>query len=235
MGEKESCIGGPGGISRALPTLQTIYREPAFWTRLWDNHHPINMLTPSEANVELVNGEALRLAGLSAAVDYMHHAALVHYHSFPHGNSHIIAFSNATLEGLPSAQCPVDIERARLGIQMQTSGDETLRKLFFDTSIAYIATTGATTISVTEFKRTFEQIAYVFMPSVTRFCPDVLGPICTCRIFGRQQQCQHTLVAKALGLPFTTTPRTFAQTTSARAKGRPKGKAKPKGKRPAHE
>jgi hypothetical protein len=64
-------------------------------------------------------------------------------------------------------------------------------------------------------------------PHITWSCG--CGPVCTCHVYGIQQQCQHTLFVEGLQppLPEVVTRRDFNIAFSTRRPGRPKGKAKP--------
>ena len=86
-------------------------------------------------------------------------------------------------------------------------------------------------VSITSFRRVFEDIAFVILRPLPPHWNALAKPVCTCHVYGVQQQCQHSLFVESLNLPGIANPRDFGNIPTARRAGRPKGKAKVVAKR----
>ena len=94
-----------------------------------------------------------------------------------------------------------------------------------------MTTTSKVAISIARFRELFEDIAFVILKPLPVSWQSLDKPVCTCHIYGVQQQCQHTLFVEGLPLTDITNPRNFEEAVLFRARGRPKGVAKPAAKR----
>ena len=134
-------------------------------------------------------------------------------------------------DGVLPAQVNINARLARLGAAALFAADEELDRILFEGSVFFTTSVGSRAVSISSFRCMFESIAYVVVRGMPQRWQSLGKPVCTCHVFGVQQQCQHTLFIEGLGL--ATQPRDFSDLPEQRRPGRPKGKAKAKAK-PRH-
>ena len=174
-----------------------------------------------------MNGSQIHKAGLSNAIDYWLNSDKGSFKILTVSGHTVVAFNDRGQDGHRPAETPLDVGSANLGVRMLLAGDCDLTNLMFESGIFYSASNGQCCISNTSLKRVFGNITYVLMtPWPTAFAGSPM-PVCTCRVFGMQQTCQHVLVAQARDLPMNVIRRSFAETAISRKRGRPKGSAEP--------
>ena len=174
----------------------------------------------------------MEAARLSPALDYWHSPAENHILILTPSHR-VVAMQNSAPAGVLPADVAVDERLARLGAAMLFSADGPLRDLLFEAGILFVTAGGSVSASTHMFEAVFENIAYVILSPLPVRWATLNKPVCTCHVYGVQQQCQHTLFVEGLQpqLPEVITRRDFNVAFSTRAPGRPKGKAKPVAKR----
>ena len=137
----------------------------------------------------------------------------------------MVAFNNACAEGAFPGAVPVDEELAALGARMLFEGDGAL--IHSLAGIFEVAGAPGATVRISRWNRVFVDIAYCLLPPHPLDWHEYDLPVCTCRIWGQQQTCQHLLYGDALGLPGFTPAGLerldFTAGPQAGIVGRPKG------------
>jgi hypothetical protein len=225
-------FGGREDVQRILETMQKLYESDSAFTRIWNTTEQTSLICSHSANPDLLNGDCLRQAMLSPALDYFNTNCASHV-VVAEGGFTVVAMQNSAREDTLPAEVAIDARLARLGARMLFAADSVLQGLLFEAGILYCTTGSAVNVSLSSFRAVFENIAYVILtPLPERW--RVLGkPVCTCHIYGIQQQCQHSLFVEGMVPTFeqVSHPRDFSVAVSTRGRGRPKGKATPKAKR----
>ena len=247
-----------------LATMQELYRShDSAFANIWKATQDTDLVCPSKPNPDLLTGDALKKIDLSPAADYFKHQDKRNFIRVRTAAFDVVAVQNASAEDVLPAERAIAEQLAIQGAHMLFAGGTTLRKQLFEAGILYVTSQGSTAASMTQFKAVFEDIAYVVLrPHPTswgmfddkarsfakhthtnfsflnRVCICVLRnpqeAMCTCHVFGIQQQCQHSFFVE--GLDFQDGPlpaRNFREIPLARTPGRPKGKAKAKAMRAA--
>jgi hypothetical protein len=223
-------FGGREDIMRILQTMKTLYESDDTFTELWGDAARLNLHTPVEANPDLLSGDVLRRANLSPAVDY-HVSQVVNHVVLETATYFVVAVQNTHTQDELPAEVPVSAALARLGADAIHSSDRDLRRLLFEAEVFFLTSTGRVAISVSRFRNIFEDIAFVILKPLPASWQSLDKPVCTCHMYGVQQQCQHTLFVEGLPLPGIAHPRNFEEAVLHRNRGRPKGAAKPAPKR----
>ena len=222
-------MGSTDDVAADLTSMQGVYRENLASKAHWRSEGSWNLDSPYTANPSLYHGDALRPAGLSPAVHY--HMAREHTKAhlvFNFSHVTVMTVGNACDGDTLPAQVTLDEAAATRGAKMLFQGGADLQELLFESGILYLSSTGDTGVSMTSFRKTFVEIAYVIVGYSFPLWKTLQNPLCTCRVHGVQQQCQHTLFAEMMGISGTKArdcgdaPQ---QLRSDRPKGR--GKAKP--------
>jgi hypothetical protein len=167
---------------------------------------------------------------LSAALDYFATACASHTVLVEPGFT-VVAVQNSARGDVLPAEVAVDQRLARLGARMIFASDAVLQTLLFESWILYCTEDGRVNTSLTTFCAVFEDIAYVILTPLPERWAVLEKPVCTCHIYGIQQQCQHSLFVEGMVPTFPLHPRDFSIAVTTRLRGRPKGKAAPKAKR----
>jgi hypothetical protein len=189
------------------------------------------LVTDSKANPDLLSGEVLRTGGLSPAMDYYIYRDTPNYVVIDHDDYQVVAVQNEMQDGVLPAQVNIDARLARLGAAALFAADEDLDGILFEAYVFFTTSVGSRAVSISSFRCLFESIAYVVVKGMPERWQSLEKPVCTCHIYGVQQQCQHTLFVEGLGL--APRHRDFSELPGHRRPGRPKGKAKAKAK-PRH-
>ena len=179
----------------------------------------------------------MRTAHLSAAVEYYNSSVsdnhmIFHLHMiFDTDAYHVVAIQNAAVQDSLPADVAVDARLARLGVAMLYAADNELIHLLHEAGIFFLTPTNHNAVSVSSFSAVFENIAYVILRLLPPRWEILSKPVCTCHVYGIQQQCQHTLFVEAFLVDSVACPRDFSVVVNTRKPGRPKGKAKAVAKR----
>ena len=131
---------------------------------------------------------------------------------------HIVAVNNkGDAERFP-AELSVDETLATLGANAICAADKQLSDLLFECGGFFWTTDQQIGVSITSFRRVFEDIALVILRPVPPHWNALAKPVCTCHVYGVQQQCQHSLFVESLGLPGIANPRNLhSDSASSRA------------------
>ena len=225
-------FGGREDVSRILHTMQGLYANDSAFTDMWYETSNIPLHSPTNANPDLLSGDALRQGDLSPASDYIA-SDIVTHKLFQTDSYRVVAVQNCCVDGCPAAKSPLNQRNAAFGVAAMHAHGESLNTILFEAGVFFRTTTNTVGISVSNFNAIFEDIAYVVLSPLPPNLESLNKPLCTCRIYGTQQQCQHTLFVEGPPLDDLPIPRDFEEAVHARKPGRPKGKAKtaPKAKR----
>ena len=215
-------LGGRDAVAADMSTMQRIYQENKSFVRDGARTEELSMEVPHDANPALVNGQTLRKVGLSTAAEYWESRDSNHLRFDIDGISVLAFCDKAATDGTPPAKAQLNKADAEVGAKMIFAGDEDLIRLLFEAGVLYVASTSQVCVSVSSFEKVFADIAYVIVDGCPEHWHTPTYPLCTCRIFGTQQQCQHTLVTAGLGLPGVR-PHSFASAPCATKRGRPRG------------
>ena len=120
-------FGGRDDIMRIMRTMQTLYETDSAFTDLWNDSQRLTLISPSDANPDLLSGDVLRKANLSPAVDY--HVADVQHHVILETPAYtVVALQSKHGDGNLPADIPVSVELARFGAEAIHSSDQDLKK-----------------------------------------------------------------------------------------------------------
>ena len=105
--------------------------------------------------------------------------------------------NKAVGDQLPAMVATV-MRRAEQGAKTLFQEGEELKTSMIESGIVYVSTSGTPCVSLSNFRATFADIAHVIIGPRRTGWNNTLPAVCTCTIFGTQQQCHHFFFASSL-------------------------------------
>ena len=223
-------MGAEDRVAESLSTMQHLYREDGAFSRLWAPERPHGLRIKPKTNPELIAGDNLRRCDLSPAVDYwQQRSECQNYVVVEVGTTTVAAFSNHKVGDKPPAEVAIDVALAQAGARMLFEGGETLSHSLFQAGVFELQPDETAEVRISAWNAIFVNIAYALRPPHPASWHEYPMPVCTCRIWGQQQACQHLYFADGLALPGFTAELAedrldFGPGPRARKQGRPQGR-----------